>query len=265
MLSGLLTLNIELTSRCNKNCWMCGRRKIENDYPYLMQDLGDMDFPLLEVVAHQLPDNIIVQFHNNGEPLLYPRLKEALGLFENKIRCLDTNAKLLLDRAEDIEGNLESITISTFQDDPEWENQYLIIKEYLGRKSDKDPRVIIRVLGDVGEKRLKFYKETGCLLAFRVLHSPLGSFNYQKKTVVPEHGMCLEMLSHPAINRVGEVSICVRFDPRKEGVIGDLKKQSLEEIWNGELREKQLKLHKRGKRDLVKLCSQCDFWGIPRG
>ena len=29
-LNGLTNVNIELTNKCNKCCWMCGRRKIEN-------------------------------------------------------------------------------------------------------------------------------------------------------------------------------------------------------------------------------------------
>ena len=28
-MNGLSTVNIELTTRCSKSCWMCGRRKVE--------------------------------------------------------------------------------------------------------------------------------------------------------------------------------------------------------------------------------------------
>ena len=86
MLDGLSTVNIELTSRCNKCCWMCGRRKVDRLYPELKKNYGDMDFKLLETIEEQLPDDIVIQFHNNGEPLLYPRLNDALKLFNNRIR-----------------------------------------------------------------------------------------------------------------------------------------------------------------------------------
>ena len=33
-------LNIELTSLCNKDCWMCGRRKIDKEYPELKIEYG---------------------------------------------------------------------------------------------------------------------------------------------------------------------------------------------------------------------------------
>ena len=53
------------------------------------------------------------------------------------------------------------------------------------------------------------------IIATRILHNPLGSFKYKKKPTVPEIGICLEILNHMAISRLGEVSICVRFDPAK--------------------------------------------------
>jgi len=250
-MNGLLTVNIELTSRCNKNCWMCGRRKIDANYPEIKMNYGDINFDLLKKLAAQLPPNIITQFHNNGEPLLYPQLKEALILFKNNIRCLDTNGILLVEKCDDIINNLESITISTFENDPDWEKQYILIQEFLKIKSDKQPQVIIRVLGNVGEERLNVYKKTGCLIAYRTLHSPMGSFAYQNKTVVPEHGFCLEMISHPAINRLGEVSTCVRFDPKREMVIGNLNDQTFEEIWNGDKRKNLLMQHLNGKRNNI--------------
>ncbi len=50
-LNGLGTINIELTSRCNKNCWMCGRRKVDREYPELALNYGDMDFDLVKHIA----------------------------------------------------------------------------------------------------------------------------------------------------------------------------------------------------------------------
>ena len=258
-------INIELTSRCNKKCWMCGRRKIDKKYPEIKMNYGDIDFELLKKIEPQIPDGTLIQFHNNGEPLLYHRIGEALKLFQNKIRSFDTNGKLLTEKFEEIIGNLESLTVSTFEKDEESIDQYNKLIKFLEIKGDRKPIVVIRVLGDVGEKMLRLYKETGCLIAPRILHSPMGSFSYKKKTVIPEHGFCLEMLCHPAINRFGEVSTCVRFDPLCEAVLGDLKEQTFEEIWNGSKRKKWLELHLNGKRSEVPLCSKCEFWGIPRG
>ena len=50
-LSGLCNVNVELTSRCNKDCWMCGRRKVERGYPELTLKYGDMDFDLVRKIS----------------------------------------------------------------------------------------------------------------------------------------------------------------------------------------------------------------------
>jgi len=257
------TINIELTNRCNKNCWMCGRRKQEQDPSLPKMSPAHMDYELLRKIAGEIPPGCTIQFHNNGEPLLYPRLKDALKLFPYNLRCLDTNGKLLVERSDCIIDNLHSVTVSTFQDDPEAVQQLEILREFLALKGDRPPFVVIRCLGDVSLRYA--YQEIGCLIANRVLHSPMGSFNYSSKPVVPETGMCLEMLNHPAINVFGEMSICVRFDPGRLGVIGDLKSQTFSEIWNGEKRARLVETHIRGFRACTPLCSTCEYWGIPRG
>ena len=100
--NGLTTVNVELTSRCNKNCWMCGRRKVERDYPELILKYGDMDFDLVTKIAEQLPPNIVVQLHNNGEALLYPRFGEAVKLFNRQIANSFWCAKIMRRVAHDM-------------------------------------------------------------------------------------------------------------------------------------------------------------------
>lgn len=262
MLAGLSTINVELTSRCNKACWMCGRRKIERDYPDLVGGYGDMDFDMVQKIADQLPPDIVVQFHNNGEPLLYPKLGEALSLFKNDIRCFNTNGNLLLEKQDEINGNLERLTVSIIENDPEDKEQEKILREYLKRKKHTMPIVVLRFLGKVNEER---YKDLDVERVRRVLHSPMGSFDYERAVVKPEHAICKEVLGHPAIDRYGRVSVCVRFDPKHELVIGDLKHEKLRDIWNGSRRNHFISTHIAGKRDALPVCKDCHFWGIPRG
>jgi wyosine [tRNA(Phe)-imidazoG37] synthetase (radical SAM superfamily) len=87
---------------------MCGRRKTDREYPEIAMNYGDMDFKLVKKIAQQLPEGIVVQFHNNGEPLIYPRFGEAVRLFKNQVKCVDTNAKLIVDKADEIIDNLDN-------------------------------------------------------------------------------------------------------------------------------------------------------------
>lgn len=254
-------LHLELTSRCNKSCFMCGRRKLEREYPHLC-DWGDMDYEMVRAIQFQVPKGTLVQFHNNGEPLLYPFLGDVLRLFQGHIRCLDTNGKLLLERAEEIIGNLETLTVSVIQDDPEGEEQYEIVSKFLGLKGDNHPSMVYRLLGKVDERP---WDRLPGRVARRILHSPDGSFNYQKKTTIPEFGICQEILTHLAIDRHGYISMCVRFDPKGDLKIGHIGKISLAEAWASPKRKKYLEYHIAGRRAELPGCRDCDYWGIPRG
>ena len=259
-LHGLTTVNVELTSLCNKKCWMCGRRETEIKYPELVQNWGHMDFELVQKIANQLPPNIIVQLHNNGEPLLYPRFGEAVKLFERQITGLDTNGKLLVEKADEIINNLDTITISIIENDSESEEQYKTIEEFFKLKGDKNPYVTFRLNGNVDSAR---YKKFNAPIARRAIHAKLASVNYESTPTIPEMGICLDFLNHLSINKDGEVSTCVRFDPAKLGVIGNVRTQTIEEIWNSEKRMRWLEYHKKGQRDKMPLCKNCHYWGVP--
>lgn len=260
--NGLYCIHLELTSRCNKDCWMCGRRKIDREFPEIAMNYGDMDFELVKKIASQLPDGMVVQFHNNGEPLLYPMFSEAVKLFNNQIKCTDTNAKLIVEKADQIIDNLDTLTVSVIENDPEGDKQYELVKRFLEIRGKRRPNMVYRCLGNVNKAR---WKRLDGIIATRILHNPMGSFKYQKKPTVPEIGICLEILNHMAINRVGEVSICVRFDPKRLGVIGDVSSTPLSDIWHSSQRKKWLQNHVEGNRSKIPLCSYCDFWGVPTG
>lgn len=259
---GLTTVNVELSSRCQKKCFMCGRRKLEKDFPELT-DWGDMEFDLVKRIAFQLPSNIVTQFHWDGESMLYPRFGDAIKLFENQIKCMDTNGKLILKKADEIIGNLDTLTISVIENDLEGNEQYEIVKEFLSVKGSKKPLMVYRLLGNVDKPER--WRELDGIVCTRILHSPIGSFNYARKVTIPEIGICLDLLNHLLIDRFGNVSCCVRFDPDGLGVIGDANKELLIDIWNGERRRKKIQHHLAGDRNKVSLCGRCHFWGVPTG
>ena len=259
--NGLTVVNVELTSKCNRNCFMCGRRKVEREHPELM-NYGDMKFELVEKIAEQLSPCILIQFHSDGEPTLYPRLYDALQLFKKQIRQFDTNARLIVDRNEDIIDNLDVLTISVIENDPEGNEQYEIVKQFLDLKGDKKPTMVYRLLGNV-DHRQRWEKLPG-LIANRTLHHPMGSFKYRKVPTVSEHGICLDGLSHMVIDRFGFVYPCVRFNPHKYGKLGDANKTSLIDIWNSNQRKQLVNNLVMQRRDLNEICKKtnCEFYGV---
>lgn len=261
-LDGLCNVNVELSSRCNKDCWCCGRRKRERENPALVSEYGDMDMKLVRRIACQLPDGITVQLHNNGEGMLHPKFGEAVLAFERQITNIVTNGKLLVEKADAIVGRLDTLTISVIENDPEADEQFEILDEFLAFKGNRKPLIILRLNGEVNRSR---YEELGLLITTRTLHNPMGSFGYQRSPTIPEIGVCWDFLHHLSINRKGKVSICVRFDTKECGVIGDANKESLWDIWHSEKRMRWRYFHIQGKRILIPLCSNCEFWGVPTG
>jgi radical SAM protein with 4Fe4S-binding SPASM domain len=263
-LAGLSVASVELSSFCNKvpGCFMCGRRKLEKEHPELCQ-WGNMDIGLVDLIAKQLPSNIIVSLHGNGDPLCYPRLKEALHRFKRQIRVFNTNAVALLEKADIIINNLESLTISVIENDTLGDKQYEDVKKFLEIKGNKKPIMTYRLLGNV-ENAKRWYELPG-KVATRILHNPLGSFDYTKKVTLPEHQICMDMLTHCFIDRYGDFYPCIRYNPYKINKLGNIKENTLEELWNSPKRLNLLKEHVKGNRNCSKLCSKCDFYGIPRG
>lgn len=256
-------LHLELTSRCNKACAMCGRRKMEREHPELC-NWGDMEPDVVTALAYQVPHGTVVQFHNNGEPTLYPYLSWALGCFQPKcIRQFNTNGKLLVERAQEIIGNLEVLTISVIEADPEGDEQYELVKRFLSIKGELGPRLVYRLLGRVAEPER--WKSLPGVVCTRVLHAPGGSYDYHRQVTIPEHGICMDLLTHLAVDRLGNISMCVRFDPEGKLRLGNIKQMSLMEAWNCEKRKAYVKEHVAGNRGDLPGCGQCDFYGVPIG
>ena len=255
-------LNVELTSRCQKHCWMCGRRKMEREHPELC-DWGDMHIQMVEMIAGETPPGTFVQLHNNGEPLLYPCLKDALSAFSHCIRQFNTNGKLLMEQADTIIGNMEVLTISVIQDDPEGDEQYETVKAFLGYKGHNRPSMVYRLLGNV-DNHARWASLPG-RIARRILHSPDGSRDYERPVTIPEGGVCLDLLGHMAINREGDISLCVRFDPEGYLKLGNIDQISLKDAWESAKRQYYIQKHIDQRRDLCPGCDRCHFWGVPRG
>jgi radical SAM protein with 4Fe4S-binding SPASM domain len=240
---------------------MCGRRKLERNHPDLC-NWGDMDPHMAFDILNQIPAGAVVQLHNNGEPLLYLWLRDVITAARARglITSLNTNGKLLWKRRFEVSG-LDTLVVSIIQDDPEADEQLDILNRYAEWNGPK-PRLILRFLGDVDvEKYAHLLILRDALRVTRTLHDPGGSRKYRKPPPIPEIGICLELLTHLAIDRYGNISICVRFDPAGDLRLGNINEITLEEAIHGEQRKNYIAEHIRGRRDRLPGCDQCDFWG----
>jgi radical SAM protein with 4Fe4S-binding SPASM domain len=246
-------LNLELTSKCNKHCEICLRWRDG-------KEKGDIPLALLEIIEKQLEDNIIIHFHNNGEPLVYPYLKDAFDIFSRQIKHFDTNGILLLEKAEDIQ-KVNIISVSIIQDDPLGYEQLDILRKYLSIKPDNQ-KVIARCVGEINGKRQVIIKHMHIPVVKRVIHNKTGRINYTKETIKPEDFICRDFLNHPAIDYLGNFYMCVKYDPKGEGILGNLYDATIKDLWYGKKRMEFLEKHVQDRND-VDFCSNCEYYGYP--
>jgi len=70
---------------------------------------------------------------------------------------------------------------------------------------------------------------------------------------------CLKILDEMFFYTDGSAPLCC-WDSAGRGIIGDVKKESVLDIWNGVTMRAMRDLLDRGRRDLIHLCSRCDAY-----
>lgn len=69
--------------------------------------------------------------------------------------------------------------------------------------------------------------------------------------------VCPFLFTTMVINDQGIVHLCC-VDWKTEYILGDLKRQSIKEIWNGKTLREYQKIHLSGKKDSIALCKNCE-------
>lgn len=262
-LDGLSQINIELTSRCDKNCRFCGHQNPKVNPA--IAGAGDMPIELLAEIAVQVPKGVVVQFHRDGEPLLYPALAEALALFDGRIRSIVTHGAHLGARAAEIIGHAERVTVSVFSGDRAQPEQLAALSEFLARRGEASlPAVAVKVVGPINIDELAPFAGLGLPLLRRQLHHPKGDWAYERRSPpIPESMICAELLSHPSVDWRGDLYICNRLQPERFGQLGSLRTTSLKRLWNGSVRRAIIADHLHMRRELQPACKGCQYWGHP--
>lgn len=75
----------------------------------------------------------------------------------------------------------------------------------------------------------------------------------------PVQKPCLKILDEMFFYTDGSSPLCC-WDSAGRGIVGDVKTQSVLEIWNGPVLRSMRELLNRGRRDLIALCSRCDAY-----
>jgi len=273
-------LFIEPTNACNFRCRMCPRTNQQ-------LTIGQIDWQLFTKVIDEAkqygPRNFCL--HLFGEPLLDSRLIEMIAYIKNSNRAntilLTTNGSLLSSEKSLslIDCGVDKISISLTSPDPKtFEKKTGVallnlveknIEDLIKIKRDKSakkPLIIVRLIVDEdSEKQIGHFKQRwhnrDIIVELREKHNYGGHIGLSHIKNNPQRYPCYHLWLSPAIHFDGTVSICCD-DFNKQAVLGNIKEQSLHEIWTGPKVQSYRHQHLTDNYKNFQPCQNCDVWNI---
>lgn len=239
---------IETTAACNLSCNYCPREK-RNDH---------IEWELFKKIVNECRDYGPRSFslHLFGEPLLYPKIIEAIQYIKGADRgntvLLTTNGTLLNLFAERLERIGVDRIIWSYRKNNFNESSIRLLKK----------RGLIRLLIEETpqkefEKWSKFPR-----VEIKHLHNYGGNIDVSKWNVsqdlLPERYPCYHLWLAPAIRWNGEITFCCNVPQLGYEVLGKYGKENLREVWQGlrlaEIRDEHMKKIYNGA------CKNCTSW-----
>jgi hypothetical protein len=203
---------------------------------------------LFEVIAYIKQDETArVEINTNGGLLDERRAKALLASGIDVVRfSIDGFSRATYEKAR-VGVDYDKVVINT--------NRFIELRNAGGYKTFIEVRCI-----DMPENKHEqaAYVEYWQSRADQVILTPLYAWPWsgQEKPVLKP---CLKILDEMFFYTDGTSPLCC-WDEAGRGVVGDVKTQSVLDIWNGPEMHAMRTLLDRGRRDLITLCSRCDAY-----
>jgi radical SAM protein with 4Fe4S-binding SPASM domain len=270
-------LNVEPTNHCNLKCIMCPRDK-------MTRAQGRMSLELFQQILHQASVQGVEQIVLNGygEPFLHPEIFTMLKLLRNSgvQGRMYTNAQLL--KPEYIEKlsafpphhltiSLDGFSQKTYEKirrNGQYERVIANLEDLLqSRKSWAQTMKITLQQIQMPETKSEsegfkdFWQGRVDEISLPAMHNWGGHFADTERSLLQSRVRfpCKELWRTMMIFWDGRVSICcAAFDD--DLIVGDLQKESLDEIWQGDKYRELRRLHAENRAGEIALCRHCDMW-----
>lgn len=269
-------IRFETTTKCNYNCIICPREK-------LTRKIETMNFELFKYlfdkIVHQTSQYDTISFPGMGEPLLDKTLdRKIIYARKKKFKVLIlTNGSLLsLRRFEELESlGVDSVRVSLYADSNPLYNMVhgtsrpnlfkkikVQLSEIAANKKTMKLLLTYNVIDDINSSNLDswiaYWKDKADLLEVWRPHNWVDGRNY-RKVQKKKLRTCGRPWKTPLQIQVdGTVNMCC-FDFDGKLTLGNLRKQSLKEIFSSSMFKKILKHHKSGNfKNSGLICEHCD-------
>lgn len=287
--TSLREINIEFSSACNLRCQFCA---LDHEKPQSYIEPELLRKLLTQLTEDKRFQNVKrIQLYNGGETLLHPnriQLLEILKEFKSSTKAkglafpkvvLLTNAMLMrekmskqiidLDVVDELMVSLDGGTPEDFEDirvRAKWPIFYKNISTFLDYRDQQKANIFFKTITILPD-HLSFnidwmhpqFKEI-LLRAddyeLRRLHNWAGEVEGQTPNKSHKLG-CTLLMKQLVILPNGDVTVCCS-DLNSRGVVGNLNKQSLYDVYQSPKRLKWLKLLYQNKKEEIDLCRQCE-------
>jgi organic radical activating enzyme len=269
-----IAIQLETLNFCNAKCVMCPASTTSR----ARGTMSDATFARIVEQILQLPTKPTVTMHGTGEPLLYKKLGERIRtLAQHGIPVyLQTNGALLTrTRAFDvidagvtsIEFSIESLTKEVFERIRVGLDLDEVITNVLSCieiRNKLNPAVNVGLVCIVNEETEagqaayeRFFDEhfaPGDQLTIVPRHNFARSYASVAK---PSDAACGFVINSLSIQYDGIVNLCC-VDSERVHALGDVHKNTIVEIFNGEAFDRIRRAHLEGRRREIGLCTDCN-------
>lgn len=283
-------LNVEFSSVCNLRCRWC---ILDHHRSRQFLPLSCFEAILKQIAAGEMPDLQRLDLHNGGETLLHPEMETALEMLAryrpvfppNLHVALLTNGTVLSDNVLELlcgGDALDEIRVSVDGGTPQlyehirtggrWNvvarNVRRISAALTASKAKTRFGIICMIPPDKPDNtgwmdpEFKAVVTLAHDLEIRHPHTWEGSLaeidglransSYKSSAKV-----CKFLRQNLVVLSSGEVTVCCA-DLNRRGVIGNVEKQKLMEVWTSSARQRMLDLWREGGFDELSLCCSCE-------
>jgi len=265
-------LDIELTTRCNLKCGMCPR--YNNNIPIM-----DMPLEMVKRIIDELAEKggSSIKFVYLGEPFLYPYLFEVITYAKKKgiiDTMIATNGNLLnkQNTIKIIKSGLDFIIFSIDSCNPEIYKQIRIngkldkviegltflnqMKEFYNLNK---PKIQIQVIPmDLNREEIesgeyeRYFESYGNI----EITPYCQDYNITKPIGETPNFFCNSPYRRMTIRADGIIQICCG-ERKDEKIIGDIHKDTIEDVWLSDKFNNVRKLMKERKSHLIEACRTC--------
>ena len=269
---------IESSNKCNLVCNACPRKHYdrEDKTPFF-----DVELLRTMIIRGDLAGSYFIELQLSGEPLLHPELETMIDLIKNEgiLVGLSTHGEFFPEKLENCK-DLDYITISVdsitkrseirkgskFNNPEDYLKNLLQTAEYFAIKGIPIDFQFIELKGWEKEKAI-LENYFNCNWDFVPKHnvhirsvSDCGILHRSGNRLRPEEnneiGICLNPFASVTVQSNGNVVPCC-FEWGSDIILGNLRKNSLEEIWNGPEVKRLRENHQKGFTYLPDLCLHC--------